>query len=352
MGRDMLSMRQMMVLLTVALLAPATELLPTLVAGGAGSGGWLAVLGALPVLLIALWAAGALVRGGGMRQALGKVGGTLINIMYMAWILVTLTLFLRLSGTRLAELYGDGFAFGCVAALLAAAVWMGLGKTSALARAGEVFYLALAVALGGVILLGIFHVEWDNLLLSKREAMGIPWSTLASAGLLLNIFPAAALGEKVNTAPKSGRRAVGWTIVFSVALALASAAVIGCLGPMLTARMPMPFLTMVQGLKVKGALQRMETLFNALWVLSDLILIGLLLHAWRALAGQLRPGRWGRWSVVPLAVLALAAGWMAFPERTSVRTFCTAALPLLGLIGGLLFPLFAQIPLRLRRKRR
>lgn len=351
MGRDVLSMRQMMVLLTVALLAPATELLPTLTANRAGGGGWLAVLAVLPVLLIALWAASGLVRGGGLRGALGNVIGTIIIIMYMAWTLLTLTLNLRLSGARLAELYGERFAFGCIVVSLAVAVWMGLGKTSALARAGEVFYLALAVALGGMILLGAFHVEWDNLLPFRRDAAGIPWSALASAGLLLNIFPAAALGDKVNIGPRSGHRAVGWTITFCVALALATAAVIGCLGPALTARLPTPFLTMVQGLQIKGAIQRTEALLSALWVLSDLILLGLLLHTWRALAGQLRPGRWGRWSVIPAALAALAAGWLAFPREEDVRGFCVATLPLLGLILGLLLPLFAQIPLRMRRKK-
>lgn len=350
MERDALSLRQMMVLLATALLAPATDLLPALTAQKAGGGGWLAVLGALPLLLAALWAASGICRNGELCGTLGRVPGSILTIIYMIWTLLTLTLTLRLSAARLAEVYGEAPAFLCAAALLAVAVWMGLGKTSAFARAGEIFYLALAVALGGVLLLAAFKVEGSNFRLSGSEAAALPGCSAATAGLLLNVFPAAVLGRKVTVRPHNGRRAVWWTVAFCAAVTLLLGAVIGCLGPQLTARLSAPFLIMVQGLGVKGAFQRTEALFAALWTLSDLTLAGLLLHTWRELAGQLRPGKWSRWSILAAAVIALAGGWTLFASTEKTRLFCERILPAVGLILGLGLPLAARILLRLRRK--
>lgn len=343
---DTLSMRQMMVLLVTALLAPASDLLPVLAAQEAGSGGWLAVLGALPLLLIALWAVSRIVRDCG---CLGGVPKYIIIIVYLVWTLLTLTLALRLSGARLAVMYGEGPAFGCVAALLVVAGWMGVGKTSALARAGEIFYLALAVALAGILFLAAFHVEAENLWPTAEEAAALPGSCVAAAGLLLNIVPAAVLGKKVSSKPRNGRRAVGWTAAFCVAVTLLLGAVIGCLGPKLAARLPAPFLTMVQGLGIKGTFQRTEALAAALWTLSDLTLFGLLLHTWRELANQLHKGVWSRWSTLPAAAAAIVGGWIFFGEVEETRAFCSEILPAAGLILGLLFPLLAQIVPHIRK---
>lgn len=350
MERDALSLRQMMVLLATALLAPATDLLPALTAQRVGGGGWLATLGALPLLLIALWAAGGICRGGGLCRTLGGGPGGILVVLYLGWTLLTLALALRMSGARLAELYGEKPAFFCVAALLAAAVWMGLGKTAAFARAGEIFYLALAVALAGVLFLAAFQVKGSNFRLSGSEAAALPTCSAATAGILLNVFPAAVLGSKVTVRTHGGRRAVGWTVAFCVAVALLLGAVVGSLGPQLTARLSAPFMIMVQGLGVKGAFQRTEALITALWTLSDLTLAGLLLHTWRELLGELSQGKWIRWSVLPAAAAALAGGWLLFPTAEQTRDFCGTVLPAAGLVLGLLFPLLARILPRLRRR--
>lgn len=348
MERDVLSMRQIMVLLVTALLAPASDLLPGLAAQTAGRGGWLVGVGAFPILLAALWAAGRVNRSGGYR-ALSRVPGNIINIMYMGWILLTLALVLRLSEARLAVIYREGPAFLYTVLLLAVAVWMGLGKVSAFARAGELFYLALAVVLAGILLLAAMKVEGRNLLPTMQEAAGIPIGSVTAAGFLLNAAPAAVLGKRAPAKKGNGRRVVGWAAAFCVVVILLLGAIIGCLGPKLTARLPAPYIIMVQGLSVKGAFQRTEALIASVWVLSDLTLIGLLLHSWRALAGEVHPGAWSRWSVIPAAACALGGGWLLLSGAEQVRNFCTTILPAVGFIFGLGVPLLAALLIKIRR---
>lgn len=341
-GNDVLSVRQMMVMLAVALLSPVTDLLPTLVTRTAGNLGWAAVLIALPLLLAALWAAG-----GAFWQEAGKQTAVRIPIIivYLLWTLMSLSLSLRLCGARLAVIYGEGPAFACVLALLILAAWMGVGKTAAFARAGEIFYLALAVALVLVLSLAAGKIEWANLYPETEKMAGLPSAVFATAGVLLTIAPAAVLREKIVWSEKGRGRVVGWTVTFCIVAALVLAVVIGCLGSKLAGRLPTPFLTMVQGLGVEGAFQRTEALFAALWALSDLVRVGLLLHAWRTLAEKLRPGKWCRWSVLPAAGIALLGGWLFFSSAGSARYFCMTILPVTGTFFGLIVPLilrFAQ----------
>ena len=341
MERDVLSVRQMMVLLTVALLSPATDLLPALTAHVAGSAGWAAALVALPLLLAALWAVGKVV--GREDKGWGKALRIPIIMVYLLWTLLGLVLSLDACGARLAIIYGKGPAFVCVLALLVLAAWMGVGKTAAFARAGEIFYLALAVALGLVVALGAAKVEWTNLRPGVGELEGLPKAAAAAAGVLLNVAPVALLRERVVCPKGCARRVVGWTAAFCIVAALLSGIVIGCLGSGLTGRLPAPFLTMVQGLGVKGAFQRTEALFAALWTLSDLVRVGLLLFVWRELIQRLRPGKRCRWSILPAAGIALVGGWLIYYNVENLRDFCMAILPATGIVLGLGVPLLLRL---------
>ena len=93
-----------------------------------------------------------------------------------------------------------------------------------------------------------------------------------------------------------------------------------------------------------------EALFAALWTLSDLVRVGLLLHAWRGLAERLHPGKWCRWSILPVAGIALLGGWFVYYNVETLRDFCMTVLPLTGIFFGLIMPLILRFALS-RQKR-
>lgn len=333
MNSDALSVRQVMVLLLTALLAPCIDLLPTLGAQKMGGGGWLLPMFVLPVLLAALRTQSGVF---GLPKSFLR---SIIYIMYMVLVLVVLMVSLRLCSIRLEQIYGAVPARVGTAALLLAAIWMSLGKTAALARAGEIFYLALAVTVAGVILLGAAQVELANLMPTSSDFASLPRAGIAAAGIILNVCPAGVLGRKVTVGNNARRKVIGWTAAFCIVLVLVLAVVIGCLGPKLAARLPSPFLIMVQGVGIDGAFQRTEALVAALLVLSDFVLIGLLLQAWKTLAEDVRPGQWGRWSIFVAAPVAVL-GWLLFPAAEDVREFSLTVLPATGVLFGLILPVF------------
>lgn len=328
---DVLSQRQVIVLLFSGLLGISVDLLPALAAQRAGAGGWLIPILVLPLLLASLWTATRVFKlpNGFLR--------CIIYIMYMAQILTVLALVLRLSSLRLEQINEKFPAWLAAAVLLAVAIWMGFGKTAAFARAGEIFYLALAVVIVGVIFLGALQVEPDNLAADMTELAALPGGGLAAAGIILNVYPILVLHTKVTTGRESRRRGIIWTVAFCVVLTLVLVVVIGCLGPKLTAHGNAPFFIMVQGVGIKGAFQRTEALVTALLCLSDFVLVGSLLHAWRVLAEGVRPGKGGRWSMLA-AVPAAVAGWLLFSGQ-EVRGFALQILPVVGVVSGLILPL-------------
>lgn len=348
-GNDVLSVRQVKVLLSVALLAPATDLLPTVAAQQVGKGGWLTGLGMLPVLLLALWVGSRTFCGQDICKTVGRPVGYTIIIIYLLWILFVIASVLRLSAARMEAVYGRLPSVWLSAGLAVIAAWVGMGKASALARAAEIFYLALAVVLAGVLLLGLFRVKWQNLY--PVEWTRLPEGSFRSAGILLNVMPVAVLGKRIPQKARSKQKARGWMAVFCAVITVVLAVVLGCLGSGLSARLETPYFITVQGLGIKGAFQRTEALVAAVWMLSDLILCAALLRAAKEYAARMASEQWGRRSVPVLAGVALAGGWLLFPDE-GVRSFCIGVLPVIGMVLGICFPAFLWMLSRGRAKNR
>lgn len=349
MERDILSVRQMMVLLLVALLALATDLVPSVAARQVGHGGWLITLGVLPLLLLALWACSKLFCDRGLCVEVGKPLGYTIITIYMIWILVVLAVALRLSAVRMEQIYSKVPPIFFAVSIAVVAGWMGMGKVSALARAAEIFYLALTVMLAGILVLALFKIEWGNL--NPVEWRRLPGGGLSVAGILLNVAPAAVLGTRVPKKARKARGICGWVVVFCVAVTLVLVSVVGSIGSGLSTRLDIPYLIMVQGLGVKGAFQRTEALVASMWLLSDMILVGLLLRSWHEYAAEMKNEKWGRRSVPIVAVTAVVIGWLLFPEGTSAWEFGYDVLPTMGMILGLTFPMLLLLVSGVRKRK-
>ena len=349
MGRDILSVRQMMVLLLVALLAPVTDLLPSVVARQVGRGGWLAAPLVLPMLLFALWLCSKVFCDHDLCVQVGKPVGYTIIIIYLVWIVFVLSLVFCFSAARMEMIYRRVPPAFFAVGVAAVAAWMGRGKAAALARGAEVCYLALAVVLAGVLLMALFRAEWRNLY--PVEWSSIPGGSMSIAGVLLNVVPVAVLGIRVPKETRRKGRVLGWAVAFCVVIALVLIAVLGTVGSRLCARLDTPYLIMVQGLGVKGAFQRLEAPVAAIWLLSDLILSGALLRAGNDYMTVLVSERWGRRIVPAIALAAVVIGWLLFLNDKTFRAFSVEILPATGIALGLIIPLLLQLISCIRKRK-
>lgn len=309
MRAEALSLRQLAVLAVTALLAPTADWLPGIVARTGGAAGWLAPVVALPVLMLWLWLLTDLFAREGSdlatvaRQGLGKwLGGGLL-VLYIMWGVALLAGQLHRSALRMGAVYGEGAGRNLALLALALALWMVWKKVAALCRAGEMLWLALGVGVLGLIALAVPQVEPARLLHRKME-----WQGLAAAGgsCLLAFAPALLTTALMGQMPRGQggrRRAWAWMVALCAMASLLLGAVMGQMGPRLTQTIPQPFLIMVQGLSLQGALARLEAVVAALWLIADFAYAGLVLAAVGMLAGE----RWGKWTIFGTALLAGAS---------------------------------------------
>jgi len=125
---------------------------------------------------------------------------------------------------------------------------------------------------------------------------------------------------------------------------------LGNFGPVLTARMEAPFFMMVKGIGVHGAFERVESVIIALWVLSDLVLLGIFVFACRKMAVEL----WsikeeGKVVVLPLVLVALFGAIFLLPDEFTRSQQMETILRMGNLVLGIVLPLLLYGTGKLRK---
>ena len=351
-------MRQMLALLFAALLCPAVRELPARTGAEAGRAGWLSALPALPVLLALCWGIFLLFRKSESRdgmsrvyqRVLGREPGRIVTWLYLAWGVVLLGCNLRLFGLRfLSTSYRNAPMPLFITALLLLALWLAWKRLGTLARAGQVFYLALAVGLGAVLLLGAPGVKLNHVLpLWTEDLPGVVRSAAPVLSVLGYAVYGAFLGGSVIRDGENRARAMKWGTAFCLVLTALQWVCLGSFGPELTRRMEAPFFMMVKGVGVEGAFERVESVIIALWVLSDLALIALLLSACSRKAGELLALRQESRAAPVLAAVALAGALWAVPDTFALYTWMERVVLPGNLLFGFLLPGAAVLVGRIR----
>lgn len=348
MPEDRITLRQLLALTFAALLSPAVQILPGETALRAGEGAWLSALAALPAALAGWWALCALLRRGkelrGLPRAacdlLGPAAGRGLCLVYLLWGLFLLAANARLAALRFLTISYRNASLSLFALiLLGVAFWLARKPAGALARAGEVFFLALTVGLALTLALGAFQIRAVNLLPVWTEDLpGLASAALPVLGLLGYGVFAACLAGPVEPEEGGRRKALRWGVGLCLTLTALQAVCLGGFGPGLVARLDTPFFMMAKAIGFEGTFQRVESLVIALWVLSDLALLALLTAACDRLARQTFALREGRSAALPVALAAGAGALWLFPDAFFLDDLLNSALLWGNLLLGLVLP--------------
>lgn len=327
--KDLISPGQLMAAVWSAALALAVGILPRAVAEHSGTVGWLAAVAAVPGLLGAGWLMYRLTDKGRMglasacRAALGRTAGSGVLIIYIVSGVVLGAVQLRLSAQRLIFTARTGGGLWFLLVVIAAmAVWLVWRRLAPFARTAVLLYRGVLTCL--VIMLGLTlpQIRMENILPVWTQDI-VP---VAKAGAgVLGVLCWGLYGAFVLDGVRPGKGLVtGWvvrTVVLCALLGVLLAAVLGTQGAPLTARLSDPFITLSKHVGVEGAFQRVESLVCAVWLLADLVLLGLILCGGRAILARLCPGLDGRLCVCLLALAVLAVAGYAFEDGTAARQF-------------------------------
>ena len=286
MKQDIISPKQWLTLMWVALLSPAVELLPASTVELAGRGAWITPLLIAPfmvgfgLLLFRLWGRGGNLQDG-LEIAFGKVLGKGVLLLYSIWGILLLSLRLRLSAQRLLGAgYREGGLWFFLFAMVILTAWMAWGKLAAFARTIEVFFGILLITIIVVVGISAMQIEYNNLLPLWTEDIIPTIRTMPTiAGVMGYAIFATLLMDHVEWASNGKSRWILWTVGGCIALSLIQIVILGNFGPVLTERLESPFFSLAKSVGVKGAFQRVESVVIAIWTFADLAILGLLLRA-------------------------------------------------------------------------
>jgi len=322
---DGLSARQLVVASFTGLLAPAV-----MTAGM----DWRGALLAVPTVLVAAWSWSFLGRAeGGWTVNWRKGERVVLPIIYIIWLVTLAGMTLAEAGARITapDEKGAGWA---VVLIWIPVLLFAKGKPTVLGRSAEIFYLAMAAALAMIFLFALIQIRPGRLLGGQAE---IERSILTAAGtgctgvVMLILWE----GGKNEGKPKW----MVWSGTLMAVLVLARVVTVGTLGAALAQEQERPFFTMTVGL---GQTSRVEGLVNAVWLLSDVTLAGLLAQCGRKLLNVMgiTDCGIGAWSVA-LAILGTGLSLRAVNGTAwmwRVQPVCGILLggvvPLLTCLGG------------------
>ena len=354
---DRISRRQFTATAFVAVLSPLIRRFPRILAQTAGRTAWLsALLAALPAAAVVA-AAYLLFRrkrsyGEVLTDALGRLPGRAVILLYTLWLLFYTGFLLRSGAERFVSTVYPGAAaplFIIVAALLCALAAAGRLKT--IARTAMVFRPLLLTVLVLALLLTVKDLDL-SLLVPVTGADAVPngYAALQTVNVLSVVCYMAFLGDRVEARLRL-RDFVPWLAVMLSLIGAMAACCIGLFGPELTAKLRYPFFMLVRDVSLLGSLERVEPVVIALWVFSDFIFLSLLLHI---AAGNLRecfgltaskvsgkPG--GRWPALLCAALAAAAGLLVGRDAESFSFLSETLVPLLSAVFVFVLPIPAAV---------
>ena len=277
------SARQLRSLLTAALLAPGTRLIPGAAAALGGKAAWLGPLIALPGLLLYALLLEKLGSGEALPERalrlLGRRGRPLLLLLGL-WFACYGGFVLRSGAERLQiTAYphsGPAFFVVCLALM---ALYAALGPLQGLLRLGRMTLPLLLGMLALILCAALEGLEPAELLpVTQRDAAALLRSAMPTLDLVSFALSARCLfptGREVG----SLRRSALWTLGLCLELTALGAAVQGRFGPSLSARLSSPFFALVRNLVFFHSLERMEAPVVGLWILPDFLLASLCFQA-------------------------------------------------------------------------
>lgn len=360
MSKDYISLRQLLMLLFAALLSPMIQVLPRTAVEIGGKGGWLSALFALPAVLLLCRAYRSALggpEGGGLAEGLeaafGRWPARVLVLLYLVWGVLLLGWNTRWCAFRaLSVNYRNAPMPLFILGLLALTLWLGHKSLSAFCRAGEIFALALGIALALALVLAALRTEWNNLgPIWAEDLPGAVGGALPVLGLAGYGVLGAFLAGQVQRREEDRGRLLRWGGLWCALLALFQLITIGCFGPGLIRRMETPFFMLLRGVGVPGAFERVESLIMSLWLLADLALLGLILFACRAMVYYLWPRAGRRWVTMGLGTAAGVLALATLTDLFSLSWVMERLIPAGNLILGVGVPLLTGIVVAWKKRR-
>jgi hypothetical protein len=287
--KNQISLREYLVVLFVAVLSPLVKIVPTRQAQTVGTGGWLTMLVVLVPILVLVWVISKVGRSLPERVGLGEVLclctgqgiGKALCVCYGVWFTLRATIGLRLCAERfVSTLYPDTAIDIFLLVTAALEWWLGRKKLPVMARTAQVFFYAVSLTVGIVLIMGISDVHLYNVFPFWTESIPkLAESCVPVLGIVGIGVGSLFLFGQVTDRRGGLKLTIGWAVGLCLLLTALAFVVMGSFGASMVERMQIPFFNLAKEVQIEGAIERLEALVVAMWVFTDVILLGLMLRS-------------------------------------------------------------------------
>lgn len=351
--------RQLRSLTFLALLVPLMRIVPKYTSDAAGSGAFAAPFIALIPTVLYICFISVLLKGRkdgeGMGETLLRSGGKVFGwiTLFATWgfSLFYCGFVLRSGADRyISTVYPASGPWVFVFVMLALALIAAFGRKTALVRTAKIFSVLMLFVLIPVLAFSFTTVNFG--LLRPLDEKGI-------SGLIKSAFPvinvvfgtltySAFLEGGCEKEKKRAKNYILWFLPVCVLISAIIAAITGNYGAPLTAKLSQPFFTMIRDVRLFNAVERLEALMIALWVLPDFILITLMMlvaaYSFQLICGY-KPSLGkkldnGRWIILVDAVLIAAVAVLLPEDAMKMVKLSEIYVPIVNLaLTAVLYPL-------------
>lgn len=359
MERKKLSGGQFGILTFVMMMAPMIHAVPARIIDARRAAWLLPVLAVLPLALLLLVLFRCLSRmpedsglGDVYHLAFGGRWGKVCCGLSALWTVMVMVVDLRFYAERyVSAVYPEAGKLVFYLAMAAIQLWIVRENLGCLLRAGKIFFWVVILTLAAVLLLAVgkmrvYHV-WPVTDTSWKE-VGLGAVRLSTA--ISMAVPAGFLLGKIQwRTRKSG--AVWWILALTGVTVMIAVVILGVFGPELSQRLQVPFFTLAKEVSVTGAMERMESIISAMWMMTDTALMGVLAfsaeQAIRQTVGESKRPEWIRMSLIVVMIVACCI----LPKSTFDMDAGYQAIGMpINIIVGYLLPATALLVAKVRKR--
>ncbi len=355
---DVITERQLSVLVFICLLSPLLRTVPDMPVLFAGRAAWLSPLAALPLAVIVLKVIDALVGdappGAGLAEmslgALGSVGGRVFCAALALWLSFYAGSVSRSASERLlSAVYPDGSGGILILIMTALAAAASLGTAKALTRTAELFLPLIASVLAVILLAAATDVETDYLLpVTWGDGGNIALGALPVFDVMgLHVYFLLMRGRV--RADRPSRRFPFLAATALTALAV-TAVTLGIVSDRLALRLQNAFFVVIRNIELLGVVERVESVLVAVWILTDYVMLAALIFMasdiWRVVFRAKRRGLF----VWASAATAAVCAFLIAPDAFALTKWTDFIIPLVNMtVTTLAVPVVLAVYRRRRR---
>ena len=354
-----ISARQGFIILLLAIASPSLRILPAFAAEISKQASWLAVIIAVVPAILLIYMYNNIFSKYPDKSldevfeiTVGKIIGKIIVVFYILWLLLLFVLYLRYFCERfLSTILVDTPIEFMLLVMLGFLFYVIRNDIEIFARMSELFVFIFFGIFIFVFLVMLPDIKLSNLY--PVTIYDVP-STLLSSVTIFSLTSYVTyiffLGNKMShkeTIKKNGLKFVLFNMLLGVMLVIS---VIGVLGADITPKFPIPYFTVIKSIEILNTIERVESIFIAIWVVNDCIILGLFAYILLSLLQRTFRTSNPRVFIAPLIFFAYIAAMYIASSSIELHDFSQKIAVYFNLIGSSLIPVIVYIVGKIRKR--